>query len=240
VVASVHDLDGWLTDGQAHRLYRAARDVAEQGTIVEIGSFRGKSTIVLATAAPAAATVVAIDPHAGNDRGPQEIEGFAEAASEDFVVFHENLARAGLDDRVRHVRERSLDALAAVAGPVDLLYVDGAHRFGPASADLRLWGDRVAPGGTLLVHDAFSSVGVTLALLRSVVFGRSFRYLGRTGSLVEYRRQRLMGRARWANAAVQLRELPWFARNVVIKVLLLARRPDLARRLGHTSGGWPY
>ena len=41
--------------------------------IVEIGSFRGRSAIVLARAAPEGAEVVAIDPHLGSDRGPQEI-----------------------------------------------------------------------------------------------------------------------------------------------------------------------
>ena len=52
---------------------RRATHAGEQ--IVEIGSFRGRSTIVLASGAPDGVAVVAIDPHAGNDRGPQEIDG---------------------------------------------------------------------------------------------------------------------------------------------------------------------
>ena len=39
-------------------------------------------------------------------------------------------------DRVRHVRKFSADAHGDVDGPLSLLYVDGAHRFGPARADL--------------------------------------------------------------------------------------------------------
>ena len=72
--------------------------------IVEIGSFRGRSTIVLASAAPEGVEVVAIDPHAGNDRGPQEIDGFAGEAGEDHRRFLANLAAAGVAERVRHVR----------------------------------------------------------------------------------------------------------------------------------------
>ena len=74
-------------------------------------------------------------------------------------------------DRVRHVRLPSQGALGEVEGELDLLYVDGAHRYGPARDDLRDWGARVRPGGALLVHDCFSSVGVTLAIGRLFLVG---------------------------------------------------------------------
>ena len=51
-------------------------------------------------------------------------------------------------ERVRHVREFSQAALHdAVEGEIDLLYVDGAHRYGPARDDIASWGARVRPGG---------------------------------------------------------------------------------------------
>ena len=186
--AVLDGVEGWLTDEQAERLRAAA---ARSARIVEIGSYRGRSTIVLAGAAPPGAEVVAIDPHAGNDRGPRQWEGTAGEGEADHVAFRANLERAGVAERVRHVRRPSQDALGAVAGEVDLLYVDGAHRFAAAAADIRRWGARVAPGGTLLVHDAYSSVGVTLALGRHLLGGRRFRYAGRSGSLAEYRREDL-------------------------------------------------
>ena len=92
-------------------------------------------------------------------------------------------------------------------------------------------GARVRAGGALLVHDAFSSVGVTLALLRGVVFAGEWRYRGRAGSLAEYVRAPVSGRARAGNAAAQLAQLPWFARNLVVKALIVARL---------RSGPWPY
>ena len=229
-----------MTDAQAQRLWDRASAVDGGGRIVEIGSFRGRSTIVLASAATPHVEVVAIDPHAGTDRGPQEIEGFVDEAEQDHDVFHANLRAAGVDDRVRHVRRFSDDALGDVDGPVDLLYIDGAHRFQPALADIRRWGDRVAPGGTLLIHDSFSSIGVTLALLRSLVTSREFRYVGRSTSMAEYRRQPVAGTARLSNAAHQLAQLPWFARNVVIKVLITAKLGRFTRFLGHRTADWPY
>ena len=140
---------------------------------------------------------------------------------------------------MRHVAAFSDAAHGAVEDPIDVLYIDGAHRFGPARADIRDWGRRVADGGTLLIHDSFSSIGVTLAILRELVPGRRFRYVGRSRSLAEYRAD-LAPSGRAANAARQLAQLPWFARNVALKVLLTLGLGTLWRRAGRTPPEWPY
>ncbi len=231
VLRTVEKVDGWMTDDQARRLWDHASRLGPADQIVEIGSFRGRSTVVLASAVPAGVAITAIDPHAGNDRGPQEIAGFEEEAAIDHDVFHENLHNAGVDDRVHHLRCLSQDALGKLDGDVDLLYIDGAHRFAPALADIRVWGARVKSGGTMLIHDSFSSVGVTLAILRALVLGYRFRYVGRSGSMTEYRRELVTGSARLRNAAAQLGQLPWFARNLVLKALIVAKL---------RKGPWPY
>ncbi len=220
------DIQGWLTDAQAQRLREAALRLSPGGRIVEIGSFHGRSAVVLAQAAAPGVELVCIDPHLGSDRGPQEYAPDHERGEDDFTTFHANLERHGVADRVRHVRSFSQEALEAVDGAVDVLYVDGAHRYRPASDDLVRWGARVPDDGTMLVHDSFSSVGVTLALLRHVTFG-GWTYVGRSGSLAEFRRRR----GGIASALRQVAQLPWFARNLVLKALILAR----VRR-----GPWPY
>jgi predicted O-methyltransferase YrrM len=235
------DVDGWMTADQGRRLFAAAARCRPGGRIVEIGSFRGRSTIVLAAGAPDDVEVVAIDPHAGNDRGPQEIAGFVDEAAADRDAFRANLARAGIAERVRHVAAFSTDAHGEVEDPIDVLYIDGAHRFGPASNDVDEWGARVMDGGTMLIHDAFSSIGVTGAVVRHLAFGNRFRYVGRTRSLVEYRADlRGSGVGRAGNAAVQLAQLGWFARNVGLKVGLKLGAGRLAARLGRAVPEWPY
>lgn len=240
VQGRVADVEGWLTADQIRALHEAALACPPGGRIVEIGSFRGRSTIVLASSAPAAVEVVAIDPHAGNDRGPQEIEGFEAEAATDHEVFERNLAAAGVADRVRHVRASSDAAHGEVADPIDVLFIDGAHRFGPARADIRDWGGRVAPGGRMLIHDSFSSIGVTLAILVELLVSPGWRYDGRAGSLTSYRRTHQTPVARATSAVRQLAQLPWFARNVAIKVLIVTGRREWARRLGHDGETWPY
>lgn len=233
------DVEGWLTRAQAERLWQAAQAVREGGRIVEIGSFRGRSTIVLGTAAAARTVVVAIDPHGGGDRGPQELTPDARRGEEDHRRFRANLARAGVLERIHHLRLPSARALDEVDGEVDLLYIDGAHRYRPARADIVDWGDRVRPGGVMLIHDSFNAIGVTLAQLRQLFVSDVWRYRGRTGSLAEYRKLSSPADDRLPNLLRQLPGLAYFVRNMTVKVLIEARLGRLTRLLGG-DGSWPY
>ena len=100
-----------MTPAQGERLWEVAAATRPGGAIVEIGSYRGKSAIVLASAAPDGVSVTAIDPHAGNDRGPQQIHGHVDEGEADHAAFLANLSAAGVADRVRHVRLPSHDAV---------------------------------------------------------------------------------------------------------------------------------
>ena len=238
-LVAVADVAGWMTDAQARLLWQRAARVPGGGRIVEIGSYHGRSAIVLARAAADDVEVVAIDPHAGNDRGPQEIRGSPNAGEGDHQEFLKNLERAGVRARVRHLRMPSQAAPPEVVGPIDLLYIDGAHRYRPARDDIRVWGARVAIGGTILIHDAFCSVGVTGAIVSQLLSSRDVRYVGRVGSLAEYRRGSPAD-GRWRSTSSQLAQLPWFTRNVLVKLLLVLRLRPLTRLLGHETGEWPY
>jgi hypothetical protein len=79
----------------------------------------------------------------------------------------------------------------------------------------------------MLIHDSFSSIGVTAAIVRHLMWSRNFAYVGRTASLAEYRR----AEAGLKSALRQLAQLPWFARNVLVKVAIVLRL---------RSGEWPY
>ncbi len=237
---AVADVEGWLSGDQATRLWRCAARVPAGGSIVEIGSYHGRSTIVLGRAAGDGVRLVAIDPHAGNDRGPRQWQGSSEEGEADHRRFLANLEHAGVRSRVRYVRRFSHDALEEVSDGVDLLYIDGAHGFGPARDDIVRWGAKVRPGGTVLIHDAFSSVGVTLALLVTTFLGGRYKYVGRSRSMVEYRVDDLRPAERLRNLLVQATQLPWFVRNVAIKLLILTGFGSLARFLGHQDRTWPY
>ncbi|MDR7254567.1 hypothetical protein J2X46_003560 [Nocardioides sp. BE266] len=215
-------VDGWLTEAQARDLYDAARAIAP-GRVVEIGSHLGRSTIVLAASG---AAVTAVDPF------PDDWK-YGRADTEQ--RFRAHLAGAGLGDRVDLHVATSRQARESWSGEARLLYVDGKHDLWSCRDDL-LWSGFLRTGDTVLVHDAFSSLGVTLAVLRDASTGNRHRYVGRTGSLARFE----VGRPRVADRLRVGRELPWFVRNLVVKVLLRVRARSLARLLGHTDTADPY
>ena len=241
VMAQVADVDGWMTPARHRRCTTAlvaARTAVKSSRSARFRDARPSSWQWLLTRR---CKVIAIDPHAGNDRGPQQIDGYADAADGDHAIFNKNLADAGVADRVRHLRMFSDDAHTEVAGEIGVLYVDGAHRYAPARADIVSWGARVEDGGTLLIHDSFSSIGVTFAILRELLLGSKFRYVGRSRSMTIYRADLASGPLdRVKNAAQQLAQLPWFVKNVALKVLLSAGLGKIMTKLGRTAPEWPY
>lgn len=225
-LAAVAGVPGWMTDDQARALHAAAAAVPAGGTVVEIGSHHGRSTVVLASGLAEGARLVAIDPFGPDWRyGADGTEAACRAT----------LAAAGVTERVDVRVATSAAVRAGWQGPVDLLYVDGAHDHASCRDDLR-WAEHVPPGGTVLVHDAFSSVGVTTALFRQLPLSGSLRYVGRTGSLahLQVARPTVVDRLR------PFRELPWWVRNLAVKVLLRLRLRGVATLLGHHGEADPY
>jgi predicted O-methyltransferase YrrM len=224
VFARTDAIPGWLTRDQARTLYDAARALPAGSRVVEIGSHQGRSTVVLASAS-ATSEVVAIDPFVGGKFGGDLTRRH----------FERHLHEHGVADRVRLVAERSERLRGSWSGPVDLLYVDGKHDVHSTLQDLR-WSRFVPPGGQVLVHDCFSSIGVTLALLLGVLPARELRFVRRVGSLAVLERSR----PRPADRARLLAQLPWWLRNVGIKVLLRLRLTRWARAVGHHDTYDPY
>lgn len=220
------EVPGWLTDDQAATLRSAAATVPPGGCVVEVGSHQGRSTVVLADAVPADGTVVAVDPFVRDWRyGAPDTEARLRA----------HLAERGLTERVDVRVTTSEAALATWDGPVDLVYVDGKHDYWSTCHDLG-WSRWLPRGGTLLVHDSFSSLGVTLALLRTLATSRRLAYRGRIGSLARLE----VTAPTPADRARVLGELPWFGRNLVVKVLLRLRARRLAGWLGHHGAADPF
>jgi predicted O-methyltransferase YrrM len=211
--AVAKDLEGWLTPAQARELYDAARRVPAGTAIVEIGSHRGKSTVLLAAGASPGVSVTAVDPFDDPRWG---------GGPESLSVFEANLARAGVAERVRLVRGLSAEAAASWDGPaVGLAWIDGAHDEASVLADIDGWGVHLAPGGELLLHDAFSAVGTTRAVLRRLWWTRRYRYVGCERTLLVFKKQPRTPSEAAFDAARLSRRLPFFARMVAIK---LARR----------------
>jgi predicted O-methyltransferase YrrM len=226
--AIAETVPGWLTRAQGAMLWQAARGLATGAHIVEIGSHQGRSTVVLARAAQAAgARVTAVDPFVTGRL-------FGGPSTRDH--FEANLARAGVTDAVTLLAEYSTRARPQWSGGrVDLLYIDGKHDYWTFTNDLR-WAEFMEPGTDVLVHDCYSSIGVTSGVVLKILPARRYSYVDRAGSLARFR----LTRPALADRRRLMRQLPWFLRNVFLKVLLRLRLRPVARAFGHDSPYDPY
>ena len=133
------ELPGWLTAEEGETLYRLARACTGRGVIVEIGSWRGKSTTCLGLGSKAGnrVPVFAVDPHSEHT----------------FSDFSRNMEEAGLTDLVTPVPGRSQELAEGFDQPIELLFIDGAHQYELVNEDFDRWVPKVVEGGVVAMHD---------------------------------------------------------------------------------------
>ena len=147
------ELSGLVSAEVGLRLADLAYDVPRLRAIVEIGSFRGKSTCYLAEGARLGgnAHVWAVDPWnlPGNPTGKH---GFAEA--ETWKAFIAQVHGMSLDEYITPIQDFSIRAAEKWDGPpVGLLYIDGSHTYTDVRADYEAWEKHLAPRATVVFDD---------------------------------------------------------------------------------------
>jgi predicted O-methyltransferase YrrM len=158
----IADVPGWLTDDEGEALYELARACTGKGVIVEIGSFKGKSTVCLGLGSQAGASVpiYAVDPH-----------------QERFPDFKKNVQRAGIDELVRPVPSLSQPAADDFHEPIELLFVDGSHEYELVLEDFEKWVPKVVDGGWVAFHDTTWTAGPRKVVGHAVYRSRRFKNL---------------------------------------------------------------
>jgi hypothetical protein len=144
-------VEGYIGDREFRAVCMLAGAAPRTGVTVEIGSFKGKSTIGLAAMAEALhlGPVVSIDPH----NQPSQTDPDLPASGTSFDDFQAALSQAGLLDRVEVHREPS----QAVAGNwtrlIRFLWIDGDHTYQGAKLDFDLFAPFLVDGAIVAFHD---------------------------------------------------------------------------------------
>ena len=161
-------IEGWLAPIEAELLYKLVSEIPQDTVIVEIGSYKGKSTVVLGAACKffkkneSWMGVWAIDPHQkpNYEIKPQYDEwslGTYKDSYEDFIT---NIKNAELEDIIISIRQTSEEAAKSnyldsrTGTEIGLLFIDGLHQREYVQLDYDLWSPKVTRGGIIAFHDS--------------------------------------------------------------------------------------
>jgi predicted O-methyltransferase YrrM len=156
-------VEGWLTNEEGKLLYELAKSSTGRGAIIEIGSWKGRSTIWLARGSKQGrkTKVYAIDPHRFSS----------------FTDFKSNIKKAGVEDIVIPIVRTSAQAAVEFNMPVELIFIDGSHKFEMVELDFKLWFPKVVENGTMVFHDTTNWPGPKRVVEEHVYRSGDFRHV---------------------------------------------------------------
>ena len=187
--------------------------------IVEIGSWKGKSTICLGLGSRAGVSVpiYAVDPHADYRFGD----------------FKTNIERAGIADLVRPIASLSQPAADDFDEPIELLFVDGSHEYDLVLEDFEKWVPKVVESGWVAFHDTTWTAGPRKVVGEAIYRSKRFKDLrfvvGSTTVARKVQRNSLADRAR-NRYVLGVKTAFWLGSSVLKKQRKLLPKP--VERLG--------
>ncbi|MFD7641074.1 class I SAM-dependent methyltransferase [Kitasatospora sp. NPDC059795] len=165
VLAAFRAATGFMPEDEGLALYAAALDAAGRTglPVLEIGTYCGRSAILLADAARRAGTVaLTVDHHRGSEEQQPGWEyhdpGLVDpevGLMDTLPRFRRTLHAAGLEPHVVALVGRSPQIAAVWQSPLALVFIDGGHTDEHATGDYRGWVPHLAEDGLLVVHDVF-------------------------------------------------------------------------------------
>lgn len=143
-----------LTAEEKALLHRLARGLPRGAVVVEIGSYLGASSCLLAAGIRGRGGLLYCIDTWTND-------AMSEGARDTWEAFRRNTAPFGA--AVRPLRGRSAELagkVAAEAPRVDLLFIDADHTYAACRSDWERYVPLLRPGGVVVLHDTGWSDGV--------------------------------------------------------------------------------
>lgn len=173
---------GYLSEREARFLMAAAALAPARGKNLEIGSFKGRSTVGIAyvTRELDLGTVVAVDPHTSPASTDPDLRG-KRTSYDEFVA---NLKSAGVFEHVEIKRAYSHDLAREWKHPIRFLWIDGDHTYEGAKADIDLFKPYLADGAIVAMHDVLGTFeGALRVFVEEILDSDDFGPAGFSGSI---------------------------------------------------------
>ena len=174
--------EGYLSEGEGRFLMAAVALSPALGANIEIGSFKGRSTICIARTCQRydLGKLVAIDPHTSPASTDPSLRGQASS----FDDFERNVREADVADVVQAERKFSHEVGSKLSQPIRFLWIDGDHTYEGARSDVLLFRRWLAPGAVLAMHDVLGThYGSLRTFVEEILDSNDFGPAGFCGSI---------------------------------------------------------
>lgn len=175
---------GYLSEREARLIMAAVALAPAQGKNLEIGSFKGRSTVGLAYVARELrlGKVFAVDPHTSPASTDPDLRSRGQTTSyDDFIA---NLEAAGVLDRVEIKRAYSHDLARNWKDPIRFLWIDGDHTYQGAKADIDMFKPFLTDGAIVAMHDVLGTFeGALRVFVEEILDSDDFGPAGFSGSI---------------------------------------------------------
>lgn len=172
-------INGHLTDKEMHFLFIAGAIKTSHGDILEIGSYKGRSTVLLSKAAEFAGntTLYAVDPLTQPSETDPKING-----DNSRTEFYSNIKKHNA--KVMFNEMFSQDLAKQWDRPLRFLWIDGDHTFKGVQTDFLGFAKYLVPGGIIGFHDVLNGhIGPLQVFAHEVLLNTKFGACGVVGSI---------------------------------------------------------
>ena len=157
------DVKGFLSDKEAKKLQELFLKVHHLGSVLEIGTYCGKSALNFSDIAKDVnGLIYTVDHHTGSEEHQfgeeyHDSELFDERLKKFNTLpeFLNNLKFKKMAKFIIPIIDNSQNASKVFSEKISLLFIDGGHSFETALSDYNAWKDKICTGGLLVIHDVF-------------------------------------------------------------------------------------
>ena len=190
-------IEGWFTAAEAHFMVECINKTKRlPGVIVEIGSFLGRSSVVIARAAKENQDdVYCIDIWDNSvylalpEERRQHYRKQVVIPQNTFKQFIANMKAAGVYDVITPIRGKSECVAKTWDEPIKLLFIDACHEYEYVIKDCLLWKDHIVKDGFLLFHDYDPAWPSIVKAVDECIDKKEFSNAGQQGSLKGFTRK---------------------------------------------------
>lgn len=184
LIQKIKEIDGWFSEGEADLMIAATikaagieSSLSDCVSIVEIGSYCGKSTTAIGLALKALGEknlkLYAIDPHTGYELAQ---------VPDTYEVLKEDLNHNNLEEYVQIIKAKSTEV--KWHKPIALLFIDGLHDYESVKSDFEHFHKFVVPEGLIAFHDYASYYPEVKKFVNEILQNSGFQFVTQRDSLI--------------------------------------------------------